>query len=112
MKYPKLLDIVSCTPQNCGMVVATCVITLHLDGVFSLKDKRSIVKSIVTRLPQQFNVAVAEVDHQDVWQTAVIGIVTVGNDRRYLQGLLEKTVTWIETQRPDAPIATYSIEII
>ncbi len=94
------------------MVVATCVVKLHLEGVFSLKDKRSIVKSIVTRLPKQFNVAVAEVEHQDVWQTAVLGIVTVGNDARYLQGLLEKAVTWIETQRPDAPIIDYSIEII
>lgn len=94
------------------MVVATCVVKLHLEGVFSLKDKRSIVKSIVTRLPRQFNVAVAEVEHQDVWQTAVLGIVTVGNDARYLQGLLEKAVTWIETQRPDAPIVDYSIEII
>ena len=92
--------------------MATCVVKLHLEGVFSLKDKRSIVKSIVTRLPKQFNVAVAEVEHHDVWQTAVLGIVTVGNDRRYLQGLLEKSVTWIETTRPDAPIADYSIEII
>lgn len=92
------------------MFVATCTVKLSLEGVFSLKDKRRIVKSILARLPKHFNVAVAEVEAHDVWQTAVIAIVTVGNDNGYLHGLLEKAVTWIEEQRPDAPIETYSIE--
>ncbi|MCA9976903.1 MAG: DUF503 domain-containing protein [Anaerolineales bacterium] len=92
------------------MLVATCVVKLHLDGVYSLKDKRHIVKSIVTRLPKQFNVAAAEIDHHDVWQTAVIGLVTIGNDAGYLHGLLEKAVAWIEQTRPDIPIDDYSIE--
>ncbi|MCA9960788.1 MAG: DUF503 domain-containing protein [Chloroflexota bacterium] len=92
------------------MLVATCVVKLHLDGVYSLKDKRHIVKSIVTRLPKQFNVATAEIDHHDVWQTAVIGLVTIGNDAGYLHGLLEKAVAWIEQTRPDIPIDDYSIE--
>lgn len=93
-----------------GMIVATCEVTLQLEGVFSLKEKRSIVKSILSRIRNQFNLAVAEVDHQDVWQTAVIGMATVGNDTRYLHGLLEKAVNWIEQQRPDVPIANYFIE--
>ena len=92
------------------MVVATCVIKLRLDGVHSLKEKRRILKSVLTRLPKHFNVAVAEVDLQDVWQTAVIALVTVGNDDGYLHGLLERTVAWIERERPDVPIAAYSIE--
>ncbi len=92
------------------MLVATCVVEMSLDGVYSLKEKRSIVKSILARLPNQFNVAVAEVDHQDVWQTAVIGLVTVGNDAGYLHALLEKAVAWIEQARPDAPIVHYEIE--
>ena len=92
------------------MFVGTCVVKLSLEGVFSLKQKRSIVKYIMVRLPKQFNVAVAEVEAHDVWQTAVIAIVTVGNDNGSLHGLLEKAVTWIEEQRPDAPIETYYIE--
>ncbi len=92
------------------MLVATCVVELSLNGVYSLKDKRSIVKSILTRLPKQFNVATAEIAHHDIWQTAVIGLVTVGNDAGYLHGLLEKAVAWIEQTRPDAPITRYSIE--
>ena len=92
------------------MHVATCIIKLHLEGVHSLKEKRRILKSILTRLPHQFNVAVAEIDHHDVWQTAMIGLVTIGNDGPYLHGLLEKAVSWIETTRPDIPIDDYSIE--
>lgn len=94
------------------MVVAACVLKLDLSGVSSLKEKRRIVKSILARLSQQFNVATAEIDHQDVWQTAVIALVTVGNDTRYLHGLLEKAVAWLETNRPDAPIDEYSIEFL
>ena len=94
------------------MIIATCVIKLQLSGVHSLKEKRSIVKSILARLRQHFNVATAEVDHHDVWQTAVIGLSTVGTDSRYLHGLLQKSVGWIESNRPDVPIETYSIEIL
>lgn len=91
------------------MHVATCVIQLDLPGVMSLKEKRRIIKSILARLAQQFNVATAEVDHHDLWQTAVIALVTVGTDAGYLQGLLEKAVTWLEDARPDIPIAAYTI---
>lgn len=92
------------------MIVATCVIKLHLNGVYSLKEKRRIVKSLCTRLPQKFNLAAAEIEHQDVWQTAVLGLVTIGTDAGYLHGLLEKAVAWIEQARPDIPIEDYSIE--
>lgn len=94
------------------MIVATCVITLDLSSAHSLKDKRRIVKSILARIRREYNVSVAEIDHQDIWQTAVIGLATVGNDGRYLHGLLEKSVGWLETNRPDLPIDGYRIEII
>lgn len=94
------------------MQIASCVIRLNLEGVSSLKEKRRILKSILTRLPRQFNVAAAEVDCQDVWQTAVIALVTVGNDSGYLHGLMEKAVGWIEHTRPDVPIDDYMIEFL
>lgn len=94
------------------MFVATCVLTLQLDGVYSLKEKRSIVKSIVARLHREFNLSVAEVDSHDAWGTAVIGLAAVGNDKAYLHRLLEKSVAWVETHRPDAPVAAYAIEIL
>ncbi len=92
------------------MIIATCVVKLHLNGVYSLKEKRRIVKSLRIRLPKQFNLAAAEIEHQDVWQTAVLGLVTIGTDAGYLHGLLEKAVAWIEKTRPDIPIEDYSIE--
>ena len=90
--------------------VATCTIELNLIGVRSLKEKRRIIKSVLSRLPRQFNVAVAEVDKQDAWQSAVIALVTIGNDAAYLHGLLEKSVAWIENTRPDVPVEAYAIE--
>jgi uncharacterized protein len=92
------------------MLVASCAVTMRLHSVHSLKEKRRVVKSVLARLPQQFNVAVAEVDSQDVWQTAVIGLVTVGNDAGHLHNLLEKSIVWIEQQRPDVEIGGYEIE--
>jgi uncharacterized protein len=96
--------------ENSSMQIASCTITLQLYGVHSLKEKRRILKSILARLPNQFNVAAAEIDHNDAWQTAVIALVTVGNDPGYLHGLLEKAVAWLEVNRPDAVIEQYSIE--
>lgn len=93
------------------MLIATCTITLQLNGVHSLKAKRQILKSLLVRLPRQYNVAVAEVDCQDVWQKAVIGLVTIGNDAGHLHSVLEKSVAWIEKQRPDIPIEEYAIEL-
>lgn len=92
------------------MHIVSCTITLQLYGVQSLKGKRRILKSILVRLPKQFNVAAAEIDHNDTWQTAVIAPVTVGNDPGYLHGLLEKAITWLENNRPDAVIEQYTIE--
>lgn len=92
------------------MFVATCTITLHLEGVMSLKAKRQIVKSILSRLQRQFNLSTAEIDCHDVWQTAVIGLAAIGNDHAHLHRVLEKAVAWIEQTRPDVPIDQYSIE--
>lgn len=92
------------------MIVATCLIALDLEGVHSLKEKRGILKPIITRLHREFNLSVAEIDGQDAWGSAVIALAAVGNDKAYLHGLLEKSVAWIEQYRPDVPINAYSIE--
>ena len=93
------------------MVVAVCVIKIQLSGVSSLKGKRSILKSILKRLNNEFNVAVAEVNYHDIWQTTEIGVATVGTSAGYVQGRLEKVVSWIEDNRPDVYIEAYKIEL-
>ena len=94
------------------MIIASCVLKLRLNGVYSLKDKRQVVKSVLARLPREFNVAVAEVNYQDVWQTAGLALVTVGTDSSYLHGLLEKAVQWVAYHRPDTIIDDYQIEMV
>ncbi|KHF39737.1 hypothetical protein LQ50_12925 [Halalkalibacter okhensis] len=62
----------------------------------SLKEKRSVLKSIQTRLKQRFNVSVAETDHHDVWQRAELSLVTVSNDRAVCERELQKTLSLID----------------
>lgn len=92
------------------MLVATCRIQLSLNGVLSLKEKRSIVKSVTQRLGRQFNISVAEIEHHDIWQTAELGLAAVGSDAGYLHGVMEKCVAWLEENRPDLYIVQYAIE--
>ena len=92
------------------MLIATCQIELSLGGVSSLKEKRRIIKSVVARLSNQFNIAVAEIDHHEVWQSAALGIAAVGNDYGFLQSALETVVAWIEGNRPDVLIVAYRID--
>jgi uncharacterized protein YlxP (DUF503 family) len=94
------------------MVVATCLIALELNGIQSLKEKRSILKPIITRLHREFNLSVAEIDGQDAWGSAIIAMAAVGNDKAHLHRLLEKSIAWLETYRPDVPISDYRIEFL
>lgn len=93
------------------MVVGVCTLELEIPASHSLKDKRHVVKSVIARVRQSFNVSVAEVDSLDSWQQATIGIVCVSSDASYAHGLLEKVIDNIERSRLDAVIADYSIEI-
>jgi uncharacterized protein YlxP (DUF503 family) len=66
------------------MIVGVMTAHLSLQGVTSLKGKRSIVKSVIGRLKSRFNISIAEVDHQDNKNGAVIGISIVSNDTRFI----------------------------
>jgi uncharacterized protein YlxP (DUF503 family) len=94
------------------MHVGVCVIDLRLPGNGSLKGKRRVVKAIVTRVTREFNVSVAEVDDQDVWQRAVLGVACVSSSASYAHGQLERVVQWIETQRFDVELLDYQIELL
>lgn len=94
------------------MVIGVCTVLLDIPASHSLKDKRRVVKSILARLRNQFNVSIAEVDANDVWQSAVLGIACVSNDARYVHALLTKAVESIANSRLDADVADYKIEIL
>ncbi len=94
------------------MNVGVCRINLRLPENESLKGKRRILKSIVSRVGNKFNVAIAEVDNGDMWQLATIGICCVSNDRRHANEVMSRVVDFIISSRPDAEILDYEIEII
>ncbi|MGD8998760.1 MAG: DUF503 domain-containing protein [Anaerolineae bacterium] len=93
------------------MVIGACSIELRIPANRSLKDKRRVLKPLLTRLRREFNVSTAEVGYNDLWQTAEIALVTVANnDPGYVQRFLEKVVAWIETYRPDVQVVDWHIE--
>ena len=94
------------------MNVGVCKVSLRLPENMSLKGKRQVLKSITSRVRNKFNVAVAEVDDNDVWQLAVIGICCISNNRRYTNQVLSRVVNFIVNGRFEVEILDYKIEII
>ncbi len=95
------------------MVIGLCVIELSLADCHSLKDKRSRIKPLLARLPKEFNVAVAEVGHQDAWAVAEIALVSVSaGDSGKMHGSARRPPEWIERHFSDVEVVGSRIEII
>jgi hypothetical protein len=94
------------------MVIGVCTLTLHIFAAQSLKEKRQVVKSILARVRNEFNVSISEVGDHDIWQSAEIGVACVSTDQSYAHGQLEAVIRFIERIRPDAPVGGYEIEML
>lgn len=94
------------------MNVGVCEIKLRLPENMSLKGKRQVLKSITTRVRNKFNVSIAEVDDQDLWQLATLGICCVSNNKRHTNEVLSKVVDFIVNNRFEVEILDYEIEIL
>ncbi|HVA21463.1 MAG TPA: DUF503 domain-containing protein [Candidatus Micrarchaeia archaeon] len=96
------------------MVIGSMRLTLHLPENHSLKGKRQVVQSLVARLRRTFNVAVAEVEDQDAWQVAVLGVACVSNDARHADAMLATIAAWVEADAGggEALLARHQIELI
>lgn len=94
------------------MVVGVLTLELRLPGNGSLKGKRGILKPLIARIRHSFNVSVAEVDAQDVWQRAVIGVACVSSSAEYAHGLLEQVAQAVDSWRMDLELIDYAIELI
>lgn len=79
------------------MVIAVRSWQLHLPGAHSLKDKRSVIKSLKDRLHNEFNVSVAETGKHDAWQTAELTACLVSADRRHAESVMEKVDRFVES---------------
>ena len=78
------------------MIVGVMKAELHMQGITSLKGKRSIVKSLLGRLKSRFNVSVSEVDHQDEKTHAVIGIALVSNETRFVDQQFDAIISFMQ----------------
>ena len=94
------------------MNVGICRIYLRLPENLSLKGKRQVLKSVVTRVSNKFNVAIAEVDNHDSWQLATLGICCVSNNTRYTNQVLSRVVEFVTNSRFEIEILNYQIEIL
>jgi len=88
------------------------MLTLHVPASHSLKDKRQVVRSLIERLRRQFNVAAAEVEEQDSWQTAVLGLVVVSNEAGHAARQLDRIVEAIEGDRFDIEVVDRYVELL
>lgn len=80
------------------MVVGLLRLELHLPAANSLKAKRSVVNHVKERLRTRFNVSVAEVDHQDLWQRATLGVAVVSGDQGVLDKVLHDILSCVERE--------------
>lgn len=95
-----------------AMHVGVARVTLQLPENSSLKGKRTVVKSVAQRVRNRFNVAVAEIDTQDTWETITLGIACVSDDPRHANAMLSKVIDFIESERLDAEVGAVEFELI
>jgi uncharacterized protein YlxP (DUF503 family) len=94
------------------MVIGACTLHLRIPANHSLKGKRQVLRSLTARVRKDFNVSNAEVDSQDSWQAATLGIVCVSGDSTYAHGLLMSVIQAVSSYRLDAEIEDFEIELL
>ena len=93
-------------------MLALLTLHLHIPGCKSLKEKRSRLKPLLTRLHKEFNISVAEMDLNDVWQSTIIGCAVVSKDGAQAQRTLQAVSAWVEKNWYDMTIVDERIELI
>lgn len=92
------------------MNVAVCQIELRLPENQSLKGKRQVIQSLISRLQNRYNVSVAEVGNQDLWQLATLGLACVSNHQAHATETLSKAVKFITENYPELELLNSQIE--
>jgi len=94
------------------MSLGVLTLQIHIPSCGSLKEKRGRLKPLINRLRKEFNISVAEIDHNDIWQTATIGCALISTDKGHTQRSLQKVIQWVEHNWPDVSIVNDQIELI
>jgi|UniRef100_A0A7C3WPK0 uncharacterized protein YlxP (DUF503 family) len=93
------------------MLVGVCRVILSIPESFSLKEKRRVKRSIVDKVRTRFNVSIAEVDSQEIWNELVLGISIVSTESKHIYQILSDVIKLLEEQK-EAEIVDYEIEIL
>ncbi|SLM46937.1 conserved protein of unknown function [Nitrospira japonica] len=93
------------------MIVGVCTVELLLSDSRSLKDKRRVLLRLKDRLHGQFNLSVAEVDGQDLWQKAVLGLACVSNEGRHANQVLDQALNLIRSD-PTVELIQVKMELL
>jgi len=93
------------------MFIGVCTIDMHIPESGSLKTKRQSLKSIKDRIRSRFNVSVAEIDDNDLWQKACLAVAAVSNDKSHLNQTLDHVLNLVRSV-PDVSLLDYHIEIL
>jgi uncharacterized protein YlxP (DUF503 family) len=91
--------------------IAVGTVEIHLPDVGSLKGKRHVLKGLKDRLRRRFEIAVAEVDHQDSWQRATLGLACVSASGRHANEVISKAMDYIE-DNVDGYVIDVQVEIL
>jgi uncharacterized protein YlxP (DUF503 family) len=94
------------------MVVGTLRFVIQIPGAGSLKGKRHVVRKVIERAKARFNVSIAEVDDNDLWQKAVIGVAAVGNDRAFVNEVLDKVLHSVDTSGAECHLVSHELELL
>ncbi|MFH1681263.1 MAG: DUF503 domain-containing protein [Candidatus Eisenbacteria bacterium] len=93
------------------MILGTCRIHLFIPSAGSLKGKRSVVKGLKDRIRARFNVSVAEIEDQELWQRAVIGVAVVSNEQKHADQTLAAVLRLVEGE-PRAEVTDCRVEFL
>jgi uncharacterized protein len=94
-----------------ALIVGLCTLDLVIPEANSLKDKRSVLKSMLEGMRNKFNVSAAEVEYNDIWRRAMIGIACVSNSQTFADQVLNKVVDWVESN-PRVNLTNVEIEFL
>ena len=93
------------------MNVGLCVVEIHLVASHSLKEKRRVLRKVKDRLRSRFNVSVAEIDHQDLWQRSTLGVVAISSARQPLESCFQQIQGILESEIP-GQILNFEVEYL
>lgn len=94
------------------MPVAVAMVEISIPFAHSLKDKRHVVKSIIARLRNRFNVSVAEMEYMDIWQRTVLGIACISNDGKVANSEIDKAINYIESGEGEYLVVNIEVQIL